>query len=677
LVIPTLTTEPTSTTLTYSVNDVTYNFMLGQQCRVLNSESGDYTFYYVADLMANAAVWKAVGSGDGGAYAAPTLGEIPGEDTLTYVVDGVTKTFLIGQQCRYYDTENEKYVFYQLYDIDTDEKADWQIAGSDGSAFEEEISITLVSNQGASDTSLNGSVVSVTWEGQEEALGLAWSGSVLKATIPMSVQYTVTPSAISGYSSPEAQSFLAIGGNKRQVDFSYSCEAVTVSVTADDSASTSGRTVTVKHTTTSATIGSGTGSTVVVKVPTGTPYTVSVDSWATYIAPSSQSFTSNQTTRTVTFEYQKITCATITFTNTSSDTSNITGDINSGVLATILAQFRRCLCKKTADGAVTIRYLNDTVSTKYDDGTTATLTGTEGDVMVDFPEFYYKYTSISTSQFSYSFAEYDVDGTYIHVPRSLVGAYKGYVTSSKLYSRSGVTPTRSTTYTNFDTYAGNRGDGFQQIDFQQHCVIAFMLYAKYGNRNLQAVLGTGGASTTTTTGSTNSIGNSDTSNNTSSYVNGLGLEGVFGGCYEWVSGVSITNRVWKITDPDGTVRNVTAGSSDGWIKNIAAESGTHFDMVPTVVGGSETTYYADYYYQTSGGAFCLLRSYNSSNTNGGVAYANANNDASNSNSNIGARLTIRKYIQMQLLDRDVSLTYLQENEPCLLAKNKIVKKYVW
>lgn len=38
----------------------------------------------------------------------------------------------------------------------------------------------------------------------------------------------------------------------------------------------------------------------------------------------------------------------------------------------------------------------------------------------------------------------------------------------------------------------------------------------------------------------------------------------------------------------------------------------------------------------------LARSYNSSNTNGGVAYTNANNDSSNANTNIGSRLKFRK-----------------------------------
>lgn len=88
----------------------------------------------------------------------------------------------------------------------------------------------------------------------------------------------------------------------------------------------------------------------------------------------------------------------------------------------------------------------------------------------------------------------------------------------------------------------------------------------------------------------------------------LGLEGVFGGIFEWVDGVEINNRVWKITDPDGSTRNVNAGASDGWITNIAAEDGPFFDMVPTKVGGSDSTHYSDYYDQSSDVNLVLARS---------------------------------------------------------------------
>ena len=540
----------------------------------------------------------------------PDLPSTPGEDTLTYQSGEATRNFSIGQQCRVYEEDEEDWVFYQLYDISEEQKADWRVAGSGGtSAYQEKAVITLSSNQGQGDTALTGKKVTVSYADQSQEL--VWNGTALEVKIPVSVEYQVVPESADGYASPDSQTYIAIGGNERRINLVYSCEKVTANVSTDDDADCSGRTVTVKKTEGGETIGTGTGSQVIVKVPSGTGYTVSVDAFAGYLKPADQSFTANSVGRTVSFEYEKIVDASIVFDKSVSDPQNISGEVNSGVIATILSKFRRCLCKKTAEGEVSIAYLKDDNSNYYEDGTAAKLDGTEGDVMVDFPEFYYKWEQVDGNKFRYRFAEYNVDGEFKHVPRSLIGAYKAYQTGSKLYSRSGVTPTTNVSSTNFDTYASARGEGYQRIDFQQHCVIAFMLYAKYGNRNLQAVLGAGGAtySPATTTGTSNATGNADTVNESSKYVCGLGLEGVFGGIYEWVKGVEINNRVWTITDPDGSMRNVNAGTSDGWITNVAAENGSFFDMVPTAVGGSETTHYSDYYYQTSGGPLVLARSF--------------------------------------------------------------------
>lgn len=585
-----------------------------------------------------------------GKYAeTPTLESTPTEDTLTYTPEDSEepRPFSIGQQCRVYEEDEADWVFYQLYDITESNKADWRVAGSGGaSAFQEKAIITLTSNQGAGDTALIGKKVTVSYADQSQEL--VWNGEALEVKLPMSVEYVVTPEAADGYASPEAQTYTAVGGNEREINLVYSCEKVTINVSTDDDADCSGRTVTVKKTSGGETIGSGTGAQVIIKVPSGTGYTVSVDDYAGYLKPADQSFTANSASRNVSFEYEKIVDASIVFDKSVSDPENITGDINSGVIATILSKFRRCLCKKTAEGKVAIAYLKNDNSNQYEDGTTAKLDGTEGDVMVDFPEFYYKWESVDSNKFRYRFAEYNVDGTFKHVPRSLVGAYKAYMTGNKLYSRSGVHPTVSKSSNDFDGYASARGQGYQRIDFQQHCVIAFMLYAKYGNRNLQAVLGVGGAvsgSSATTTGTSNATGSADTQNETSKYVCGLGLEGVFGGIYEWVKGVEINNRVWTITDPEGGTRQVNAGTSDGWITHVAAENGPYFDMVPTEVGGSDTTHYSDYYWQTSGGPLVLARSFHGSYTHGGVAYASAYYDASHTNSSCGSRLAFRGVIE--------------------------------
>lgn len=336
------------------------------------------------------------------------------------------------------------------------------------------------------------------------------------------------------------------------------------------------------------------------------------------------------------------------FDKSVSDPANITISEDSDFLNRLITSgFYRVLCKSAMGGGeVFVCRLKDNDSNFYLDGSPAVLTGEEGDVMVVFLEFWYKWYKVDDNRFLYHFADHDIDGTYIHVPQSLVGAYKGYVSSNRLYSWSDVTPTTNVSLSDFRSYAKARGTGYQVIDFQQHCVIAMMLYAKYKTRNLQGVLGPGGATSgpASTTGSSNATGGVDTKNESSKYVCGLGLEGVFGGICEWVEGVEINNRVWKITDPDGSTRNVNAGTSSGWIRNIAAENGPFFDMVPTQVGGNDSKYYSDRYYQTSSNSLVLARSCYDSITYGGVAYAGAGRDASSQDLSYGSRLAFRGII---------------------------------
>ncbi len=176
-----------------------------------------------------------------------------------------------------------------------------------------------------------------------------------------------------------------------------------------------------------------------------------------------------------------------------------------------------------------------------------------------------------------------------------------------------------------------------------------MLYAKYEDRNTQSHIGNGtAASHTVLTGTTNTLGNTDSTTSTQDYVNGLGIEGVYGGLLEWVTGVTIDKwALWSITDQtSGDVRTVQAPTDGGWIKSIAAESGNYFDMVPTAVGGSESTYYTDNYHPKSSptSTYVLMRSYYTAEDNCGVAYCNTEHLSTDQLSITGSRLAYRGYI---------------------------------
>lgn len=69
--------------------------------------------------------------------------------------------------------------------------------------------------------------------------------------------------------------------------------------------------------------------------------------------------------------------------------------------------------------------------------------------------------------------------------------------------------------------------------------------------------------------------------------------------------------------------------------------GLFFDMVPTNVGGSNSTHYSDYYSRTSNNSIVLARSCDSSSSFGGVAFAYASYVASSTHSYSGSRLAFR------------------------------------
>ena len=312
------------------------------------------------------------------------------------------------------------------------------------------------------------------------------------------------------------------------------------------------------------------------------------------------------------------------------------------VIGEILSEMGSVLFKRTGDKAGTFIRLDKNTRLKYFDGSPAKTDGTEGDVMVYMPEYYYKYENLGGTKFAYRFSRVSLGDDWIHVPASLIGAYMCYITGNKMYSRSGINPTGNQTWTVFNNCANARGTGYQMIDYWQHCQIAMLFYAKYKNRNSQAVLGVGSATYNpiTTAGRTDNLGNNDTQQTTSGWVNFQGIEGVFGGAYECVGGVSISNRVWTITNPDGTTRTVNAATGDSWIVKMALENGPYFDMVPIGTGGSDSTYYSDYYYQGSD-TYVLYRSSYSASADGGVACADAAYTASNAHSYIGSRLAFR------------------------------------
>ena len=112
-----------------------------------------------------------------------------------------------------------------------------------------------------------------------------------------------------------------------------------------------------------------------------------------------------------------------------------------------------------------------------------------------------------------------------------------------------------------------------------------------------------------------------------------------------MSGLTLTDDIWTITDPDGSVRQVENKVGTGWIVNMALEDSEYFDMIPTGIGGSGATHYADLIEVTSAEIVTLVaaRSCFSSDTypDDGVGYINALNTSTIASEFYTTRLAFR------------------------------------
>ena len=91
--------------------------------------------------------------------------------------------------------------------------------------------------------------------------------------------------------------------------------------------------------------------------------------------------------------------------------------------------------------------------------------------------------------------------------------------------------------------------------------------------------------------------------------------------------------------PDGTervVQGITVYNADIYPTHMVW--GRYMDLIAAKEGGSTSSHWFDRFYVGTGLSRVVYRSNNNANALGGVSYANANNDSSNTNANIGVRL---------------------------------------
>ena len=404
-------------------------------------------------------------------------------------------------------------------------------------------------------------------------------------------------------------------------------------------------------------------------LPTAETWTIEPKPIAGYITPEIQTIqiSSLNDVKEVTLNWEQINeeihAMWVQFDETTSITTLERGG-NLDIITNLTSKFKRCLALPQDDGSAAVAYLNSTDSNKWEDGSTVNRTGAYhyAYYMVHFPKYYYRTELVSIGKFKLYISDRKLTDSYKEERECLIGVFEAYNTDGKLTSRPNTTSTGNQTIETFFNQAHTNGSNWGLIDYRAHKTIANLFCAKYGNTNIStdnsSIPCSGGThSWDSSIGATVSLGNRDGKSSKSS--NFLGLEDCYYGKYEFVQGINIINRQWIVydgglkvnTDLSGltsagytNVRQIvassssnTAASSSGWITGIA--HGEYADIMPTYVsGGSDTTYYADYYNQNTGNRILLRSGGSDGGSRCGVFCSNAHPDSSHSASAVGSRL---------------------------------------
>ena len=329
----------------------------------------------------------------------------------------------------------------------------------------------------------------------------------------------------------------------------------------------------------------------------------------------------------------------------------------------IQSKMRRCVLN--TNGTVKY-YLHKDNSNFKENGTPSILTGADGNVMVEIPKHYIKTETVgNVDSMSISLTPepgYVLDPAFlkwngtamVEVPYRYFRAYEGFVSNGKLLSISGVTPTRSQTIATFRTQAMANGTGWHLTDWNLLNTIKRLCYIEFCDFIVTKYLGNGndtGNDYGITTGQSNTLGNrSSNSTHNNMHMSYRGIENLYADIWEFVDGVNVNNYQFYVNGKYSTFQSdiftgdyvlkgsTTGAASNSLIKRCAASANMGF--IPTVFGGSTTTFYGDAFWSSTGARIVFYSGSANNGASGGPGALNVNNASSYSDPNIGAAVCI-------------------------------------
>lgn len=307
------------------------------------------------------------------------------------------------------------------------------------------------------------------------------------------------------------------------------------------------------------------------------------------------------------------------------------------------------------DGAV-VDELDRTDFSKLISGGAADITsGNSGDVMIEFPTIWWKFETIGTDLYV-KYATKQVDSTWkawghtrgaIVKPFVYIGAYLGFLSSGKLKSLSGKSPSVSRTLQQFRMMAQENGSGYDLVGYFQLLMLQVLFLIKYKNRNSQTALGRGyvdGNPLATITGQTDAKSMSYGEVSGKQQMKFLGIEDFWGNLFYWIDGIhsdgsrNLLIGTQNFNDSGAGYVSYGQGASvnlGGFSNRV--QGGTETGFIIQSSSGSATTHYPDYGIISS---FCNARfgdTWNSGDYSG-VFGLRIDFSSGSADSNISARI---------------------------------------
>jgi len=364
--------------------------------------------------------------------------------------------------------------------------------------------------------------------------------------------------------------------------------------------------------------------------------------------------------------------------------SNVAVGASPSEFMPVQESMKRCVLD---DSGNVLYFLDPNDSTLKADGSAATIDDQSvGNVMVQIPKFWYKYSYAGTTH-TWNISTVPMDGYTVHpafikngaeVEFRYAGAYEGslfdasagamvasadivtslYAAGDKLCSLSGEYPKVNETRAENRGAASQRGAGWRNMDFDLMSAVQLLYLTEYADFDSQVMIGVG--RTTLSGGSwvadsyigqcgkSNADGNGTNSvggNSNNAYMTYRGIENFFGNVWKFIDGFNANNNIPYVSNTDTEFADNTATNYAALGVVLANANGYQDTLeqirrgfLPASVGASSSTKITDYYYQASGWRVLLFGGMAYDGSTAGVFYVHTTSASSINDVSVGARL---------------------------------------